>query len=127
MIRIFACIGMLIVITLMSSCAKTKVEGAVQLMNVMSTKYGDGKIKFKTEGKNVVMISKAGHISEEKKTDADFRNSKIEFLKNDSSFRFMMEDLTLLCKEADYEYFVLRYMDTLSSDTMNILIPLEEF
>ena len=127
MIRIFACIGMLIVITLMSSCAKTKVEGAVQLMNVMSTKYGDGKIKFKTEGKNVVMISKAGHISEEKKTDADFRNSKIEFLKNDSSFRYMMEDLIPLCKEADYEYFVLRYMDTLSSDTMNILIPLEEF
>ena len=127
MIRIFACIGMLIVITLMSSCAKTKVEGAVQLMNVMSTKYGDGKIKFKTEGKNVVMISKAGHISEEKKTDADFRNSKIEFLKNDSFFRYMMEDLIPLCKEADYEYFVLRYMDTLSSDTMNILIPLEEF
>lgn len=123
MIKIFACVGALVIITLMSSCAKAKVEGAVQLTNTL---LGESGIKFTTEGKNLVMISKVGHISEETKANTDFRNSKIEYLKNDSAFRDVTEDLIQLCKEADYEYFVLRYMDTLLSDTMNILVPIEE-
>ena len=127
MIKIFACFGALVIITLMSSCAKAKVEGAVKLTNVFISKFAGDKIKITTEGKNLVMISKVGHISEETKADTAFRNSKIEYLKHDSTIRYVTEDLIPLCKEADYEYFVLRYMDTLSSDTMNILIPLEEF
>lgn len=126
MIRIFACVGALVVITLMSSCANAKVEGAVKLTNVLFTKIAGDKMKITTEGKNLVIISKVGHISEEKKADTAFRNSAIEFLKHDSTIRYVTEDLIPLCKEADYEYFVLRYMDTLSSDTMNISVSFEE-
>ena len=125
MIKIFACVGALVIITLMSSCAKAKVKGVVCLTNVLISKYGGDGMEFTTEGKNLVLTIKVGPVHEEKKGNPDFRNSLIEYYKNDSSFRYVTEDLFSLCKEADYEYFIARSVDSISGDTMNITIPIE--
>lgn len=123
--KILVCIMAVFAIALMSSCSKAKVAGAVQLMNALIQEPG---VEFSTEGKNVVMKvhGKFGEFSEEMRADDEFRNSQIEYYKNDSAFRNVTEDLFPLCKEADYEYFIVRYVDSISSDTMNILIPFEE-
>ena len=125
LISIFACIVAIFSITVMSSCSRMKVKATLATVNSLMADGEEGGPEFYTEGDNVILYGTISDVEFDKEKDSIFAQYTTDYVKNDTNFSFLREELVPMFREADYESFVLRFVDA-SGDTMDVSIPLEE-